>query len=182
MKFIARTGLLATALLCCHLAWAIPFPGTKADNFSLKDLEGNPVILRQFQSKVPVLYNVWSSACPFCQKQVPQVEKLAVKYQGKLIVINSNIDLRPWQLKAYVKQHNLRQGKVVLDTDKTVAQAYSVMATPTAYLIDKKGMIQAIYAGYAKGDEKAMDQDIRTLLKTGKVPARKVTLKGGCGL
>jgi len=176
-----RAGMVIAWALVSSLAWAIPSPGTKAPNFSVKDIDGKPVSLQQFKGKTPILYNVWSTACPVSQKQVPHVSKLAAKYKGKVVVIEGNVDAKAPQLKSYLKKHSLMNSKVVMDTDKTVAVAYGARVTPTAYLIDKNGVIQAVYAGYNKGDEKMMDQDIQTLLQTGKVPPRRMMMKMGGG-
>lgn len=167
-------GLLA---LTSSLAWAVPSPGTKAPTFKQKDISGKPVTLASIKGK-PVVYNVWSSSCPFSQKQMPAVDKLAAKYKGKVVFIGSNVDLKGADLKKYVRTHGVRQ-RVVMDTDKTVARTYGTETTPTAYLIDKKGMIAAVYAGYTKGSENQMDQDIELLLRGGNVQMRSMMKKGG---
>ncbi len=167
-------GLLA---LASGLVWAVPSPGTKAPAFKQKDLGGKPVALASLKGK-PVVYNIWSAGCPFSQNQMPAVDKLAAKYKGKVAFIGSNVDLKGADLKKYAQKHGLKQ-KVVSDSDKMVARAYGATTTPTAYLIDKKGMIAAVYQGYTKGDENQLDMDIDLLLKGGNPQMRRMMKPGG---
>ena len=51
-----------------------------APDFTLSDLEGNPISLNKLKGKV-VLLNFWGTWCGPCRKEIPDFIKLAEKYK-----------------------------------------------------------------------------------------------------
>ncbi len=48
-------------------------PGTPAPDFTLNDVEGNPVSLSDFKGRKVVL-QFWASWCPDCRAEVPEIK------------------------------------------------------------------------------------------------------------
>ena len=48
---------------------------------------------------------------------------------------------------------------------RAVNHDYKVTQTPTGYLLDAKGNIISMHAGYMPGDEKALEQQIKRALE-----------------
>ena len=81
-----------------------------APDFHVYDKDGNTVHLSDFFGK-PIVLNFWASWCGPCKMLAPTVDKLAEKYDGKVIV-----------------------GKVDVDEEQELARQFGVMSIPTVVL------------------------------------------------
>src|SRR5438094_581510 len=59
-----------------------PAPGTPAPLFSAGKLHGGVLSLRSLRGHV-VLLNFWSSACPPCRIEMPELEQMERRYAGR---------------------------------------------------------------------------------------------------
>lgn len=59
---------------------------SKAPDFTLKDLNGNSVTLESLKGRV-VYLNFWATWCPWCVKELPDVETVYKQYKDKDVVI-----------------------------------------------------------------------------------------------
>lgn len=113
---------------------------TEAQFFSLKDLQGNDVNLKDIlkEHKV-VLLNFWATWCPFCREEIPDLIKLQNKYKKDGFTV-IGIDSGESQVKvsSFVKKSGINY-PVLLDADKNVTRKYKVMGIPTSILIDQTG-------------------------------------------
>ncbi|GAG97206.1 unnamed protein product, partial [marine sediment metagenome] len=67
-------------------------PPVKAKDFTLEDLKGSAVSLRDFEGKV-IFLNFWATWCPPCRIEMPDMEKLWQKFKDEDFVILA-VDLR----------------------------------------------------------------------------------------
>lgn len=123
--------------------------GQLAPNFSLLDLQGNPVELQDFRGK-KVMVNFWATWCPPCRWEMPHMQKFYEDYEAKDVVI-LGINLTPTeakedQISAFVEEQKLTF-PIVLDQEGEVMQTYEVMAYPTTFVLDTRGVIQEIFQG-----------------------------------
>lgn len=114
--------------------------GEKLPNFTLKDLNGKEVSLRELEGKI-VLINFWATWCPWCDKEMADLDKLD-KENEDLIVLGVNVDESKSQVEKYVKEGGY-DFKVVLDEGGVVAGNYLVTGLPASYFVNKDG----IYVG-----------------------------------
>ena len=115
-------------------------PPVKTKDFTLEDLEGSAVNLRDFQGKV-VLLNFWATWCGPCRYEMPAMEKLWQKFKEEDFVILA-VDLREGKEKAssFIKENGYTF-LVLLDSRGRVAHTYGIRAIPTTYLVDPEGRI-----------------------------------------
>ena len=114
----------------------------KAPDFTLLDLDGNEVRLSEFRDKV-VLINFWTTWCPPCRAEMPEIESLYQEYKDKGLVI---IGIDIGEPEARVRQFVQRGGyswTFVLDSNGAVMADYKIRKIPTSFFIDRKGVIQA---------------------------------------
>lgn len=114
--------------------------GKKLPDFTLKDLEGKDVNLRELEGKI-VLINFWATWCPWCDKEMADLDKLD-KENDDLIVIGVNVDEPKAQVENYVRDGGY-DFKVVLDQGGQLASQYLVTGLPASYFVNEEG----IYAG-----------------------------------
>ena len=119
----------------------------KALDFTLKDLGGENVSLRDFIGKKPVLLDFSTTLCPYCTQILPTFRTICDNYNKhglKIVLVYINEDKET--VAAHVKKHDI-SCTVLLDPDGLVASRYKVMGVPTIVVIDKEGMIR--YKGYS---------------------------------
>ena len=120
--------------------------GERAPDFTLVDLDGNPVSLSDFRGKT-VFVNFWATWCPPCRAEMPEIEAIYQEYKDKgVVVIGVDILESEDVVRQYVQQGGY-SWTFVLDTSGEVTGNYKVTAIPTSFFIDREGIIQAVNIG-----------------------------------
>lgn len=139
-------------------------PPPEAPDFTLKSTRGVNLKLSEFRGEV-VLINFWASWCGPCQKEMPALNDIYLKYRDrglKLLAVNVEEDFRKGQIM-------VRELKVVfpilLDSDNKVSKLYDVDAMPSTVLIDRDGRKRYVHQGYLPGYEDEYQKQVRELLE-----------------
>ncbi len=159
-------ALLLTAVLWPTAALAGAKSGERAPEISLPALSGGGVKLSALEGKV-VVVDFWASWCVPCRKELPALDALARRYAdaGKPVVfLGVNIDKERENAEKLVAQANIGALKVLLDPAGACAAAYDLPTMPSSYVIDAKGIVRAVHAGYSSGDERKLAEEIDRLL------------------
>ncbi|MFQ5835875.1 MAG: TlpA family protein disulfide reductase [bacterium] len=132
----------------------------KAPDFTLENLEGSQVSLKNFQGKV-IFLNFWATWCGSCRYEMPTMEKLWQRFKEEDFVILA-VDLREGKKKvsSFMKEFGLTF-PVLLDSRGEVANTYGVRAIPTTYLLDPEGRI----VGGARGARNWASEDAFDLIE-----------------
>ena len=126
--------------------------GKEAIDFTLTDLEGNKVSLKDYRGK-NVYLNFWATWCPPCRSEMPEIEKVYQQYKDKgLVVLAVDLGEDKDTVKNFIKENNYNF-KVLLDSDQSIAEQYNISAIPVSYFIDKDGKIVAKKVGALKEEE-----------------------------
>ncbi len=135
--------------------------GAMAPNFTLQDLDGKKVSLRDLKGKV-VLLEFWATWCAPCRVSIPAIEKIYTTYQGKgLAILGVSLDGGDWDsVKMFGKEFGMSYP--ILRGDEDVSQKYMVRTIPMFILIDRKGNISHRFLG--AGNEDEIEKEIKTLL------------------
>jgi len=127
----------------------------KAADFTLKDLKGNNVTLSSFRGK-QVLITFGATWCPYCVKEVPELNAFFDKHQDKDVkVLSVDINESADKVASFAKKHNVKY-TILLDSDGEVAKKYEVYGIPAIFLIDKDGIIKYSGAGSPEGGFEAL--------------------------
>ena len=115
--------------------------GFPAPDFSLPDLTGQQVRLSDFRGKI-IFLNVWATWCPPCRDEMPSMERLHRRMQGKdfvMLAVSQDQD-GPAVVKAFVQQEGLTF-PVLLDREGLVSTRYGVTGYPETFVIDRDGRV-----------------------------------------
>lgn len=113
---------------------------TKAIDFKLKDLGENELSLSDLKGK-KVFLNFWTTWCPSCKAEMPEIEKLYQETKNSgIVIIAVDIGEPSSTVKNFIDS-NKYNFKVLLDSDQSVAIKYNISAIPTSYFIDTDGNI-----------------------------------------
>ncbi|MFM8320672.1 MAG: redoxin domain-containing protein [Chloroflexota bacterium] len=129
---------------------AIPAPqtGFLAPEFTLNDLDGQPVELAGLRGKA-VLVNVWASWCGPCRAEMPAMQRVYQDYRERGLVIlgvNAANQDNPDQARSFIAEQGLTF-PILLDERGQVSELYAVRSLPTSFFIDPQGMIQEVIIG-----------------------------------
>ena len=80
--------------------------GLPAPDFTLNDLNGQPLALSSLRGKYVVL-DFWGSWCGWCIKGIPDMKKYYEKYKGKLEILGIDCRDTEEKWKAAVEKHEL---------------------------------------------------------------------------
>ncbi|QQZ11258.1 TlpA family protein disulfide reductase [Heyndrickxia vini] len=124
--------------------------GLKAPMFELQTLEGKTMKLSDLKGKKTLL-NFFATWCTPCKTEMPLLEKFSVKHKNDLNIIAINIDPRA-NVKKYVKKLGLTF-PILIDEKGKVNENYQVIAIPTTFLLNEKGIIINKHIGELNGDQ-----------------------------
>ncbi len=114
-----------------------------------------------------VLVNFWASWCAPCQAELPALRQLADDYRGQRVqVLAVNVDNDPAAARRLLKKLGLSNSRlqVVWDTKSKIVGAYNIPTMPSSYIVDKKGVVRFIHAGFRPDDPVAWRNEINRLL------------------
>lgn len=122
-----------------------PLVGKEAQDFSLKDLEGEKVSLSQFRGQV-VLLDFWATWCGPCRIELPTIAKLYETYKGKGLAVLGVNNEGDRTVKRFFKKEGF-SFPVLIDSEQRVSRKYGANAIPDVLVINRAGVIEAHYVG-----------------------------------
>jgi peroxiredoxin len=122
-------------------------------NFTLPDLNGNPVRLADFRGKTVVI-DFWATWCPPCIFQIPELNKFweAHKDTGDVMVIGVAVDAEGAEVVApWAEEQGVNYTLVI--GDENLARDFGAMGFPTLVIVAPDGRIQSRHVGLMEVDE-----------------------------
>ncbi len=134
--------------------------GKKAPDFSLKDLAGKKVEIKQYKGKV-VFLNFWATWCGPCKEEMPSLEVLHQKLKGEnFVLLTVSVDyegLKP--VDGFISKHRYTF-PVLLDPNGETLDLFEIKGIPTTFIIDKNGKV----IGRAIGPRDWKSQEVFSLI------------------
>lgn len=117
-----------------------PKEAVDAPDFSLPDLSGKQIPLKQLRGKL-VFLNFFATWCGPCREEMPGMERLHRAHQDKgLVVLAVNLQEGAKTIRPFVQSLKL-SFPTVMDTEGAVSREYGVRALPVSFLIGRDGKI-----------------------------------------
>lgn len=152
-------------MLASGAARAAVGTGMPAPEFSAPHLlKPSSMKLEDYRGKV-VYLDFWASWCPPCRSAFPKIDQIYAKYRERgfdVVAVNQDQELGE-ALRFVEKQPT--SFALVTDRDHSIAERYGVKAMPSAYLIDRKGVVRHIHRGFKQDSAAALEQQIVALLE-----------------
>lgn len=152
-------GLCLIGLAGCNEHSASPSHGSKQiatgeigssmTDFSVKDLQGNPVSSADFRGKV-VLVDFWATWCQPCKKEMPGYQSLADRYGSSgFVVIGFKFDVMPDTKDPiqFAKEIGVHYPLAVA-SDDVKRKFGGIDGLPTTMLYDRAGILRMKVIGF----------------------------------
>jgi peroxiredoxin len=118
--------------------------GMVAPNFTLKNLAGEEINLKDYRGK-KVMLNFWATWCPPCKEEMRAMEKFYKENSKEVEILAVNLDPQN-NVKGFVEENELTF-PILLDEEGSTQQTYSVISIPTTLIIDEQGLILKKHIG-----------------------------------
>jgi len=133
-------GPIATA------APADPLVGHLAPDVTVHDMRDHLTALSSLRGSV-ILLNFWYVSCPPCQIEMPALERAYLAHQSQgFKVVGLDVVDDASTISAFTSRLGITY-PILRDIGQRAVLAYQVRATPSSYLIDRSGVIRAVYTG-----------------------------------
>ena len=123
---------------------AAPRNGRPAPNFLLPDYEKRAVRLSDYEDKIVVI-NFWAGWCVECDKEMPDIVRIAKKFPDDLVVLAVNAGDSKGAAEDWARDRDLPLDLAnfvwVLDERETVTRKYQLNGMPHTFLVDPRGTI-----------------------------------------
>ena len=158
------------ALLYQHFAWQGSHIATEqgdeggltaAPDFTVTDLDGNSVSLKDFQGK-PVIVNFWATWCHYCAEEMPHFEDVYQQYGEQIHILMINVQESHDTAKVFIENGHYTF-PVYLDGSGSAAGAYGATGLPATFFIDADGNAVAQARGVLNRED--LQQGIDLLIK-----------------
>ena len=138
--------------------------GQVAPDAEFAALQGKDTIkLSSLRGKV-VLLDFWASWCAPCQEELPLLDDLAVRLKGKDIeIIGVSLDENKEDAEKFLKRKSSWALTLGHDPEQTVADQFKPPKMPTSYVIDSKGVVRHMNAGFERSDAKKIEDQLLEL-------------------
>ncbi len=166
-KFLARASLLVLCSLLLlfgtHARTLRPTHPYPAPDFSLRDMNGNPVRLSSFRGKGVVL-NFWATWCAPCRREIPWFIQMQKKYgpRGLQVIGVSMDDGGNKAVEQFVDKTGMDYP--VLFDDGHASSVYGATEIlPTTYYISRNGKVVAFVKGVISKDK--VEDNVKEMLE-----------------
>ncbi|MGE0200688.1 MAG: redoxin domain-containing protein [Candidatus Melainabacteria bacterium] len=123
--------------------------GSAAPDFTMPDLNGKPVSLRDYHGKQWVLVEFMSPKCPHCQISTAFLDTLYGAEKDRLEILSVNAGDRPEEpstSKGFQQQYHIPY-PILEHPEMSTTTAYKLSGFPTFYLVDPSGVIRWAHTG-----------------------------------
>lgn len=123
--------------------------GKTAPNWTLKDIDGNTISLKNLTSKV-LMIQFTGVGCGPCHQSLPFVKQLVSDYRNKNFEF---VSIETWSkniegLKRYQEKNDFNFK--FLKTEESVTKDYEINSVPVFFILDENRVIRKVIFGYSK--------------------------------
>jgi peroxiredoxin len=141
------------------------FAGTLARSFTLRSMARIEVNTAEQVGKRIVVLHFWSTFSTDCGEGLEALGKIGKDYWNHPVKVYAvNVGESRETVRDYLKAAGLTV-TVLLDEEKSAAALYGVEDLPVTVIVGRSGFIQHVGAGLGYGYERALREDLNTLLR-----------------
>ncbi len=136
--------------------------GAKAPSLGIESVNGQGK-LSVAPGKVTIV-DFWATWCEPCKKSFPKYQELYVKYKASgLEILAVSVDDEAKDVAPFAKKYGAKF-PVGWDEGKKIAERWKPENMPTAFIVDKAGVVRYVHNGYRVGEEREIEKELKELL------------------
>ena len=120
--------------------------GSKAPDFALSDLDGDPIRLSDYAGR-PVIVNFWASWCGPCLDEFPILRDGAASHTADNVALVGIVYRDNADAARHFMQGIGATWPSAMDPGEQVAQAYGIYGPPETFFIDANGVVRGRQIG-----------------------------------
>lgn len=152
-RVMARV-LVAVVALQTTPGWAVEVGETAPEIVATSN--GTAVTLASLRGQW-VYLDFWASWCGPCKQSFPWMNEMHSKYGSRgLRIIAINVDAKASDAERFLGGTPAKFA-IAYDPKGETPKRYAVKAMPTSYLIDPKGRVTLVHAGFRENDRAALE-------------------------
>jgi thiol-disulfide isomerase/thioredoxin len=138
--------------------------GAPVPAISVRTVDGKGTIdLAALKGKV-VLLDIWASWCGPCREELPLLDEMAARLKGKgIVVVAVSIDEEKSAAQAFLAARRPWTLTAAHDPKGKVPELMQPPKMPTSYLIDARGVLRYVNAGFERSDAKKIEDRLLAL-------------------
>jgi thiol-disulfide isomerase/thioredoxin len=119
-----------------------------APDWALTDAaSGKTIHLSQEVRRQPVVFSFWATWCGPCREELPHLESVARKYQGRIAFFGVNSSDAPPAINAFAHENGLTF-PMLSDLKRDAATRYGAESIPMMVVVDTRDKVRAVSVGY----------------------------------
>ena len=155
------------AAIVASAAYAALAKGTKAPDFTADTVDGKKLTLSDtIKANKVVVLDIWATWCGPCRAEIPHLVALQKKYASKGVTfVGLSVDAGKDEVAEFAKEYKINYPLPLDPRGQKIATKYKIQGVPTAFIIDRKGVIRSVHAGFAgKETVERLEKDINQIL------------------
>lgn len=153
ISFMPALLLRALAIAVLGFAFAVN-ANDVAPDLELHDMKGTSHKLADYRGK-PVVLNFWATWCVPCATEMPLLDEMQKRYQGRVLFIAASVDfdeVKP-SIAAFIKKHHANDLTVMVGAELDSLHDFGLKEVmPGTVFIDAEGNIVGRASGALKRD------------------------------
>jgi peroxiredoxin len=162
----APEGLSEAQQMLYNAGFGVPKKEIDAPDFTLKNLAGQEVSLRDYRGQV-VLINLWASWCPPCRSEMPSMQALYDRFdRDDFTILAVAAPNPPRETRAKIEEFINDGGftfPILLDTSHSVYSTYGSGSVPTSWIVGPEGKLVARLVGARDWNEDSIVKALERL-------------------
>ncbi len=114
--------------------------GSMAPEFTLNDINGQPLSLSSLRGKYLIL-DFWGSWCGWCIKGIPNMKEYYAKYKDKMEILGMDCNDSKARWKRAVEEYALPWKHVYVPKGSDITDKYLIAGFPTKIIISPEGKV-----------------------------------------
>ena len=120
--------------------------GGQAPSFTGTTITGDTISLDGVLQNKDALLVFWTTWCPSCISEIPEIEKFYKENKNEIAVIGINAGESKDKVQRFIDRQDISY-PVVIDEDQSISKSYGLVGVPTLVLIGSDHLVK--YYGHS---------------------------------